>query len=68
MTCLGSQMLLASTGMWLMNGLSSSYIRKPVPQWSNSDVIEWISELGDSVQNECSEIFKKEVYTTLLLA
>ena len=47
--------------MWVLSTIGAEYMRRPVPQWSNHDVLEWMGELGDSIQNECLETFKNEV-------
>ena len=41
---------------------SSEYVQKPVVQWSNADVMDWLSGLGDwATDQNISRVFLKEV-------
>lgn len=60
------QIIIVSAGIWAMGGMQSSFIRKPVPHWSNPDVLEWLGGLGESVQKDTHDIFKREVRRSCL--
>ena len=36
-------------------------MRKPVDHWSGEDVMEWMNGLGETIREDCREIFKREV-------
>ena len=46
--------------MW--SGADSEYMRKPVSEWRNSDVVSWVEGLGHWTKPNVTKIFINEVY------
>lgn len=47
--------------MWVWSGASGEYMRKPVPQWNNGDVINWLQGLGHWTHSNITQVFIDEV-------
>ena len=58
-------MFLVSSVVWLVE-FHDDYMFKPVQEWSNEDVLQWMRGLGESVKRDCMETFEKEVHELIL--
>ena len=47
--------------VWAWSGASGEYMRKPVAEWSNGDVVEWVRGLGQWTAPNITQLFIKEV-------
>ena len=54
--------------VWVWSGASGEYMRKPVAEWSNNDVVEWVRGLGQWTQPNITQLFIKEVCTLWTLS
>lgn len=49
-----------------LSGGNSELVQKPVMQWDNADVMDWLTGLGDWASDQnISRVFLKEVCTYL---
>ena len=55
-------MIVLSGAFWLWSGADSEYMRKPVSEWRNSDVVNWVEGLGHWTKPNVTKIFVNEVY------
>ena len=51
----------------VFGGAGGGYVNKPVSHWSAEDVMEWMSGLGETIQQDCKEVFHREVCSPLAL-
>ena len=45
----------------VFKGVGGGFVTKPVSQWSADDVMKWMSIQGETVQQDCKEVFEREV-------
>ena len=62
------QLMFVGGAVWAWSGASGEYMRKPVAEWSNSDVVEWVRGLGQWTQPNITQLFIKEVFDGLIHA
>ena len=60
------QMIGFSLVFWTWAGAEGEFMRKPVGQWSQRDVAEWVEGLGSWASKNYSDIFLHEVSTSQL--
>ena len=44
-----------------LRSIGGGFVTKPVSQWSTDDVMKWMSIQGETVQQDCKEVFEREV-------
>ena len=55
------QLIVVGGTFWVWSGASGEYMRKPVTEWSNDDVVNWIEGLGQWTHPNISQLFVNEV-------
>ena len=56
-----SQVIVLGGAFWVWSGADSEYMRKPVSEWRNSDVLSWVEGLGQWTKPNITKIFINEV-------
>ena len=62
-----SKILLFIVVFWAWVGAEGKFMRKPVNQWSQRDVAEWVRGLGTWASSNYSDLFQAEVWAHQLL-
>ena len=44
-----------------LRSIGGGYVAEPVSQWSTDDVMKWMSIQGETIQQDCKEVFEREV-------
>ena len=45
----------------VFKGVGGGFVTKSVSQWSTDDVMKWMSTKGETIQQDCKEVFEREV-------
>ena len=61
------QVIVFGGAFWVWSGADSEYMRKPVSEWRNSDVVSWMEALGHWTKPNITRIFINEVCKVALI-